>query len=894
MFFVALAIQVVGELLRPKQKPTNAKPSSLDNFSIPTAEEGRPIPVFCGKVKIDGANVTWYGDLEVVPIKKKVKTGWFSSTKQTIGFKYSIGMLMFLAHAREDLEIHEIRWGDKQPKHSRTEEGNGVVRFDFADETFYGGPEKEGGVSGMLRFYRGNDLQPENAYFSARIGETAPAYRNFAYAMVEKMYVGTSPYIKPVGFILSSYPNTLGMPDNRHKIGDDANPICFIFEIVNDSVWGLNINSGRVNVAGWRAVADTCFAEGYGISMIVNGGSSAEDLIGEVLRHIDGVIYTDPTTGLLEIKVARDDYDAETLPVFGPDDMVQAIKFARTSWSQTKNTIKVTYADRSANFTEAVVSQQDLANIQQRDGEIATEEIAFLGFSSFAAADRACARALKTLSYPLAKASMTLSRTAWTLRPGSVFKLNWPARGINGVIMRVVRIDYGNIKQNRIDIEAVEDIFAISQSAYVAPPPSGWVDPVTTPLPLARSDLFELPLEFTGMDGTYVATLGSRASGIDEGYDIWSGSASGDVNLTFKNRVTDFTPSGTTTAIYPNSTAARDPVGFALANVIHGSEVEAAVSEETVLAGDSVALIRSGAGDELVAFKNFNGAQVSDVIRGVYGTVPLTHPSGAVVWFLSYGFGLENETPHVLPRTVYAKMLTYNVRGALPILSATQKSLALTGRAGKPYAVRLLRVNNVVDPVSITGDAVVTWEFVNPAIRGGRISAAGAGSDPVTPGVSFTVKIYINNTLVRTATDLSSPAYTYTVADRLADSTNTANPVKFEVSVIQNGVSSLLNTTANAPMVSAATAVTISTASPLPNAAVGGGYNTPLAATGGAGAPYTWSISGGGLPAGIAIDNANQRLTGVTSVAPGVFNVTLRADSPAGVFGTKAFTFTVV
>ncbi len=82
-FWIALAtslvVTVVGELLRPKQNPMNAKPSSLDDFDVPTAEEGRTIPVICGKVKIDGPNVTWYGDLGVVPLKKKVKTGLFSS-----------------------------------------------------------------------------------------------------------------------------------------------------------------------------------------------------------------------------------------------------------------------------------------------------------------------------------------------------------------------------------------------------------------------------------------------------------------------------------------------------------------------------------------------------------------------------------------------------------------------------------------------------------------------------------------------------------------------------------------------------------------------------------------------------------------------------------------------
>ena len=265
----------------------------------------------------------------------------------------------------------------------------------------------------------------------------------------------------------------------------------------------------------------------------------------------------------------------------------------------------------------------------------------------------------------------------------------------------------------------------------------------------------------------------------------------------------------------------------------------------------------------------------------------------ATVWYLSGGFGVENTTPYTgLPKTVYAKLLPFNVRGVLPIASATQKSLVLTGRAAKPYPVRFLRINALVDPASITGDAVVTWEFVNPATRGGRITAADSGSDPVTPGTTFTVRVFVHNVVTRTVIGLTTPTYTYTVADRLADSANTAHQVKFEVTVVTGSQTSAANTTANTTMTSAATAVSITTAS-LPGAVRNAGYVAALAATGGAGAPYTWSVSSGALPSGIAIDNANQRLFGTTAAAVGTYNVTLRADSPAGVFGTRALSIVV-
>jgi len=65
-FLISVAIQI---MLAPR--PPKPKPAALTDFDIPTADENRPIPVVFGKVRITGPNVVWYGDLGVIPIKKK-------------------------------------------------------------------------------------------------------------------------------------------------------------------------------------------------------------------------------------------------------------------------------------------------------------------------------------------------------------------------------------------------------------------------------------------------------------------------------------------------------------------------------------------------------------------------------------------------------------------------------------------------------------------------------------------------------------------------------------------------------------------------------------------------------------------------------------------------------
>lgn len=68
-FIVLVVTTAISIALAPK--PPSPKPASLADFDVPTAEEGRPIPVVFGTKVIRGANVVWYGDLRTEAIRKK-------------------------------------------------------------------------------------------------------------------------------------------------------------------------------------------------------------------------------------------------------------------------------------------------------------------------------------------------------------------------------------------------------------------------------------------------------------------------------------------------------------------------------------------------------------------------------------------------------------------------------------------------------------------------------------------------------------------------------------------------------------------------------------------------------------------------------------------------------
>ena len=122
------------------------------------------------------------------------------------------------------------------------------------------------------------------------------------------------------------------------------------------------------------------------------------------------------------------------------------------------------------------MTAQDLAGIQQRGDEV-VEDASYPAVSNAMLAQKLAARDLKVVSHPWARVSFGVDRSAWNLRQGSPFRLDWPELGISGMVCRVSRISPGDLVKGEIAIDAVEDVFGVSWAAYGPMPASGWEDP---------------------------------------------------------------------------------------------------------------------------------------------------------------------------------------------------------------------------------------------------------------------------------------------------------------------------------------------------------------------------------------------------------------------------------
>lgn len=70
-WFIAVFVVALVVAFAYAPKPQSQPPAGLGDVKVPTAEEGREIPVLFGTRYIEGPNVVWYGDLKTVAIRKK-------------------------------------------------------------------------------------------------------------------------------------------------------------------------------------------------------------------------------------------------------------------------------------------------------------------------------------------------------------------------------------------------------------------------------------------------------------------------------------------------------------------------------------------------------------------------------------------------------------------------------------------------------------------------------------------------------------------------------------------------------------------------------------------------------------------------------------------------------
>lgn len=532
LLFAALSI-----FMRPKVEEEALKPAGLGDINFPTATEDRVIPLIWGTVQVKGPNIVWYGDLVQEAITKKQKTGLFSSKTTIVGFRYFVGIQFAFCRGQVD-SLLRIWIGDDQVFTGPVTHAGAVV---INEPELFGGEELgTGGVVGSFVFFDGREDQAVSSYLSGfqLEGTKTPAYRGTSYMapVAAPTLIGTSPNLKPWKFELRRLVNGLSLSAGEAELngGNDCNPMNVLFEIFTNTEWGLKQPAAKIDIPSFEAAATTLTTEGNGFSFVLDKQIEAIELVEMIEQQISGKVFFNQTTAKWEVALARDDYDIDLVPVISEANAIDIKEFTRGGWEDTTNIVRTKFNDRANEYQSTFGLAQDSANIQLQDGVNVSTTINYGGVKDATLANALAWRDLRTLSYPLAKATFVMDRTFYDTHVVDVFAFTSTKFGLTKLPMRVTRVDIGDLVNNRVTIDCVEDIFYYIVGSFGDPGATGWVPPVDTLLPfLAAEQLaFESPRGFVSRDPeiTGLPSLiwaGARLRGNEVSFKIVERHASG-------------------------------------------------------------------------------------------------------------------------------------------------------------------------------------------------------------------------------------------------------------------------------------------------------------------------------------------------------------------------------
>lgn len=740
LFWSLLISTITREFFGPEQEKGDQGPAALADIDAPTIDEGTAVPVVFGSVLSSRQNVSWYGGLASEPI---VKQGI------TVGYKYSISAQCSLCVGPVDA-IREIRFDDTVVPSDKVvwTSSDHYWEADINAPDLLGGVDKEGGVVGVIRIYKGTAAQPPDVELTTLVNAELPGYRRVCYAVLYSVYLGVSTRLKSPSFLIERLPTIPGLSSTYKVIGShrDANPVCALYELMSEPFWGAAVPADQFDLPSWLAAAATVHGEGLGVSLTLSSPADLDSTTNNLLKYVDGVVYDDPTTGLIGIRLVREG-DLVDAPLLTKDH-VSEVRTSRVSWSELQSTVKVTYTDPSRNYETGGVMAQNSALVQSLGGAVTLETFDASAFTTAATAQFASERLLRALSYPMSKAEIVGDRTLATLQVGQPLRLQWSRPPIDAYY-RVTQVTRGDSLDGNVTVSCVEDVFAAASNTFTPPPGSGWTAEGARALPVALALLMEAPYHLRRVDARTILFGAARPNTSHTGYYA---SVQGGADDT----VYGWLASGVLSADLPQWD------GPTLSSLALAMTLPADVGNPTTTeydAGEALLLV----GGELMAYRTVavSGGTVTfgTVARGVLDTVPEAHSSGERVYVL--------KTARVRPVldlasdasvTVAARTITQ--ADVQPAEEATVRSLTTSSRALRPLPPGAPRVDGVLwDNGSHVEGAVLTWEPRS------RMTAAVVAQDATgytaEAGTDYVLRVYQSGALLATYTT-SATSHTLT------------------------------------------------------------------------------------------------------------------------------------
>lgn len=739
-------------------RSTQSTPPDRGNPKLPTVSQARRVPLAVGKTKVDGPNV-----LEATPYQatvNKIKSkGLFGGSSQEVGFSYYQNIEMAIAYGPG--ELYDIYWGDIFGISPNFTSGNIESTVILQEELFGDRHSGAGGVSGVIEFIPG-DNAGHISRMESLTGRDQPGMPNLARVIFHStefrgFYWGNSEVYKPTAFIYGFYPNPFSEA-TKHKIGNGANPAYVLYEIANNSLYGMGL-LGNVSQPAIQTLADLMVTEGLGIqrTWYESDGGAIER---ELLDYMDAVRFRDPDSGDIIYKAIRDDFDVMSIPSINDDNIIELeINGPGLATSATKVTVE--FLDENRFFEAVKIEVPNVANriIVNRDTAV---DKTFHGAGNSTLATKLGTREARKATKGRKQGKLICDRAAWDWALGDTFLLTRELEGIANLPVRIVEHSKGTLQDGRVTIKWIEELFSFGVASYGIPVIS--VDQqITNPADVTEYYNMLLPVFLINEEDINRYVIFAVAPTVSSlGFYLEESTGPGFTRTTFNgyawDQATIFTPA--------------DPLDstLVLSGALNFSDIELSNTTTSLQNAFNLLIIEvSSTGEhEIVLFTGWtydtalNQTTLTGVERGLLDTYPQRLTAGDKVW--RYDDGEVNAISVGSAGTAYFRM--FDTTNAGELTSPTNRSFVLNNRFYKPHNPKNIRIEGQYFPEAASAQIDVLWTISSRdwVIENGIDNWTDAVNRTIPTNTTFIVRYYNDDTgsLLQTNSGLTGTSDSYT------------------------------------------------------------------------------------------------------------------------------------
>lgn len=462
-----------------EEKPETQRPADV---SLPRVDVGAPVPLIYGRCRVRAPILAWSGNYSVPGDEDPY---YHADFLFIVGIPFNGGIGLIGDQVGSSGSTGGVYAGDVMlPTLMTNFPGHPGVRSWVSTQS---GDPASLHIAGVL--YDGRTTQDANddvagAFRSihdamvtaGHASSTIPGYRQQIVAF-GRYSLGISPSVPSFGFEVIA--RSTGSASDLGVSGwagiDDADPAAVIFDILTSPFGKLRLPISMIDKPSFAQASATLLTEQvtvpHGYSLSIEQLTDGEAIIKDVLRHIDGMIYQDPATGLVVLRLVRAPGVDDVFDDINPTNMLTPGSgwYVVQGWAEEPNQVRVRYIDRNQNYNTSSVMAQNQAAIQANQGRPRTLELEFLGCSNAAYASYLAARELAVVSRPLAKATVRVTRAFAKHRIGDIVTLTWPQLNIVKMQMRIVRMNFGKPGDSAITLDLIRDVFDQRLGAFPLP-----------------------------------------------------------------------------------------------------------------------------------------------------------------------------------------------------------------------------------------------------------------------------------------------------------------------------------------------------------------------------------------------------------------------------------------